>query len=71
MFFFLQSYGAQAFWNFILFCVCDQSVRSYILGRYFTCGNTSKLNNTYDSIEKPDIQHINDEERPLLRNPDA
>lgn len=73
VFFFLLSYGdsAQAFWNFILFCVCDQSVRSYILGRYFTCGNTSKLNNTYDSIEKPDIQHINDEERPLLRNPDA
>ncbi|VDI42768.1 G protein-coupled receptor 157 [Mytilus galloprovincialis] len=68
VFFFLQSYGdsAQAFWNFILFCVCDQSVRSYISDRYFTCGNTSKLNNTHCSIEKPDIQHINDEERPLL-----
>ncbi|CAG2253254.1 GPR157 [Mytilus edulis] len=63
----LQSYGdsAQAFWNFILFCVCDQTVRSYIMSRYLTCGNTSTLRNTHE-----DIQHIDDENSPLLRNPD-
>ncbi|CAC5382258.1 GPR157 [Mytilus coruscus] len=69
----LQSYGdsAQAFWNFILFCVCDETVRSYILGRYSTCcGNTSALSNTQESMERPDMQYIDDEERPLLRNPD-
>ncbi|CAC5382255.1 GPR157 [Mytilus coruscus] len=71
----LQSYGdsAQAFWNFILFCVFDHSVRCYILGHYSnSCGNKSTLRNNHDniqeSIERPDMQH-NDEERPLLRNP--
>ncbi|VDI77763.1 Hypothetical predicted protein [Mytilus galloprovincialis] len=73
----LQSYGdnAQAFWNFILFCVCDQTVRSYILSRYYLngCCNTSissnNQDNTQESIERPDIQHKDDEKRPILKNP--
>ncbi|CAG2187480.1 GPR157 [Mytilus edulis] len=71
----LQSYGdsAQAFWNFILFCVCDKTVRSYILSRYYSngCGNSSisssNQDNTQESIERSDVQHKDDEKRPILK----
>lgn len=72
VFLMLQSYGdsAQAFWNFVLFCVCDQTVRSYISARYLPCVMKSSLRNSQESMERLDIQHRDDEERPLIRKSD-
>ncbi|XP_071143094.1 G-protein coupled receptor 157-like [Mytilus edulis] len=70
---FLQSYGdsAQAFWNFILFCVFDNAVRSFSLNNCLSfspneIASSDICSHTQERLDT-NIQHDN-EQKPLLYN---
>ncbi|XP_071146289.1 G-protein coupled receptor 157-like [Mytilus edulis] len=73
---FLQSYGdsAQAFWNFILFCVCDNTVRSFSLDNLIPLNNHKKVSTDSADIHSNPQENTNtnlqkdNEQQPLLHS---
>ncbi|XP_076082590.1 uncharacterized protein LOC143053688 [Mytilus galloprovincialis] len=70
---FLQSYGdsAQAFWNFILFCVFDNTVRSFTVNNCLSFSPneiaSSDIRSYTEERLDTNLQHDNEQE-PLLHN---